>query len=147
MPMANANTVVPAQAHADTLARQVRLTRPANWNSMSRKARKIGWQNKQSTETRRPWPNGQKNALSFLLRSRPYNSYTVPRPPPRPRRRKHVQEPTSTPTAKFIFLVLPSPPSKKRGRGGVEGAQRARGNDINTARQIGFAPADLLYSE
>jgi hypothetical protein len=47
MPMANANAAVPAQAHTDTLARQVRLARPANWDSMSRKARK-NWMAKQS---------------------------------------------------------------------------------------------------
>jgi hypothetical protein len=39
MPVANANTAVPAQAHADTLARQVRLARPANWDSISTKAK------------------------------------------------------------------------------------------------------------
>jgi hypothetical protein len=51
MPMADANIAVPAQAHADTLSRQVRLARPANWDSMSKKASKIGQQNKQSTSS------------------------------------------------------------------------------------------------
>jgi hypothetical protein len=47
---------------------------------------------------------------------------------------------------RFSFFGTSLPP--KRGAGWGGSAQRARGNEMNTAkRQIGFEPADLLYSE
>jgi len=47
---------------------------------------------------------------------------------------------------RFSFFGTSLPP--KRGAGWGGSAQRARGNEMNTAkRQIGFAPVDLLYSE
>jgi hypothetical protein len=49
----------------------------------------------------------------------------------------------------ICFFILPSP-QKGGGVGwGRVQQQRARGNEINTAKRdkIGFAPADLLYSE
>ena len=51
----------------------------------------------------------------------------------------------------FLFLVFfgTFPPPNKGGGVGW-GVQRARGNEINTAKRllkIGFAPVDWLYSE
>jgi hypothetical protein len=76
-----------------------------------------------------------------------YTAYTAPQnPPPRLSRRKTCPS-ANADAGDFLFLVLPSPPKKRLGWGG--GAQRARGNEINTAKRdkIGFAPVDPLYYE
>jgi hypothetical protein len=94
-----------------TLASQWRLARPANWDSMTRRARK-NWK--------------------IQLRPRSYDAYTAPRrPPPRPRRHKHVQTPS--PALQAILFFWYFPPPKQRGRGGV-GARAAAAAKISSYR-------------
>jgi hypothetical protein len=97
-----------ALAH-HTLASQGHLAKPANWDSMTRKARK-NWKMKQAknkkvlAQVKRVDPGlTARDCVFFPLRPRSYDVYTSPRPPSRPRRHKHVQTPSPTLQAIFFF--------------------------------------------